>query len=81
MAALLEDCMSNIKSFKLVPAIDVPHDALILPATVFCKYKVDTKTAGIHYIKYARMVVQDSKKRRTVDPNDVWAAVARAKTI
>jgi hypothetical protein len=27
------------------------------------------------------MVVQDSKKRRAVDPNDVWAAVARAKTI
>jgi len=78
---LLEDCMTNIKSFRLVSAIDVPHDALILPATVFCKYKVDTKTTGTHWIKYARMVVQDSKKRRSVDPSDVWAAVARAKTI
>ena len=78
---LLEDCMLNIKSIKLVSAVDVPNDALILPATILCKYKVDTKTTGIHWIKYARMVVQDSKKRRAVDPSDVWAAVARAKTV
>jgi hypothetical protein len=78
---LLEDCMLNIKSIKLVSAVDVPYDALILPATILCKYKVDTKTTGIHWIKYARMVVQDSKKRRAVDPSDVWAAVARAKTV
>jgi hypothetical protein len=73
--ALIQDCISNIKSIKLVSATDVPHDALILPATVMCKYKVDTKTTGIHWIKYARMVVQDSKKRRAVDPNDVWGSL------
>ena len=79
--ALIVDCIDNIKSIKLVPATDVPFEALILPATVLCRYKVNTKEPGRQWIKYARMVVQDSKKRRTVDPNDVWAAVARAKTV
>jgi hypothetical protein len=79
--ALLDDCINNIQSFKLVDAIDVPRSATILPASVLCKLKVDTKHAGQKVMKYARFYIQDAKKRRQVNPNDVWASVARAKTI
>ena len=79
--SLLDDCLNNIQSFKLVDAMDVPHRAIILPASVLCKLKVDTKHAGQKVMKYARFYIQDAKKRRQVNPNDVWATVARAKNI
>jgi hypothetical protein len=67
--SLLEDCLNNIQSFKLVDAMDVPHRAIILPASVLCKLKVDTKHAGQKVMKYARFYIQDAKKRRQVNPN------------
>ena len=70
--ALMDDCISNIKPIRLVSGTNVPYDAQILPSAVLCKNKVDTKETSIHWIPYARFVCQDSKKRRAVDPNDVW---------
>ena len=78
---LLDDCMNNVKSFRLVNASDVPREAIILPSSVMCKYKVDTKHAGQDLVRYARFFIQDAKSRRQVNRNDVWATVARAKTI
>jgi hypothetical protein len=50
--ALLDDCINNIQSFKLVDAIDVPRSATILPASVLCKLKVDTKHAVVESLTY-----------------------------